>query len=1156
MNVKNIHDSSKDDNITSTFHHNKKEILKNSRINTGDVPSIDYNDGFLLEKLGEGGAGRVYKVYDKRLEKFVAYKSSIKCEEKFLEDLKYEDDLLQRIEAIRKTEKNTQFLIYYGFFEDPERQYSNSSLFKKLDTGNLILNDIIASGKNLNDLFGFEGQFKPEEIDQLQNLAKGFLLQNKSDEINNVGLFLLKMESGIATLDDILVVGKSYDYAEVLYFLKKLVESFAILQKNGIAHRDIKALNIILIEDDDNSNERFSYKISDFGIGCVLPKECNDDMVSVKSITGATESYVAPEVLMHLNKIKNDPYYENKYNPFVADVYSLGILALKMIKYSYGKTTIRKGLLNKKKFREKYQILAEILQQMLEENPYKRMDFIKLKDYLDKMNTEALKFSKELNLEGIELYYEKYLDKKEEKNCGSKRNLEALYKEHWKLCQIYNNKISRFRQGFNHLERAWRILKDIRKKILESKEDSEIIKIDEIDVDKWDGFNLMNFENEESMMCLEISCLNQYGIYYRRMVNFEKSEEYFMESLQKCEELQKKKLETKKNFFKKCEEIQKKKSEEKFIEKNSKKCEENLEENSKINEELQKKKSSNIKENYEYFGGTFGNLSVLYYEKGDFHKAEEFSLKSLNSFQKGLCENHPLIAQIYNNLGFLYHHNGQFDKSEEFYLKSLRIRQDFFGENYSDTALSYSNLGILYKEMGHFAKSEEFLTKGLKIRQMLFGEKHEETANSYNNLGYLYIQLGKLEEAEKNILKALKIQESLFGENFSSTAQTYKKKNKLGFLYEKMEKLKKAEEFHRKGLEIMKKIFGENHSNVLIFCNNLACLFEKMGKLTKAEKFLLKALHIHQNLLYKNPLETCTIYINLGLFYMRMNKNFNEAKEIFLKALKIQENHHLGENSSNIANTYDALADLVYKFGGIKKGKELYVKVMNIRRNVYGENHADVANSYSNVGVILVREEKFIKAEELFLKALKIQRKIQGENHSNTYNSLGVLYKAKRDFQTAEEFLQIGLKIRTILFEENHENHAEIADSYNNLGELFSNMENFTKAEEFHQKALQIRLNLYKENHCDTADSYNNLGFVFYNVGKFNMSKELILKAVKIRMEIVGKNHPEIAIYYNNLGLVFYKMEIICIAEENFMKALKIQLEFYGEKSFRYCSLL
>ena len=197
-----------------------------------------------------------------------------------------------------------------------------------------------------------------------------------------------------------------------------------------------------------------------------------------------------------------------------------------------------------------------------------------------------------------------------------------------------------------------------------------------------------------------------------------------------------------------------------------------------------------------------------------------------------------------------------------------------------------------------------------------------------------------------------------------------------------MEKLKKAEEFHRKGLEIMKKIFGENHSNVLIFCNNLACLFEKMGKLTKAEKFLLKALHIHQNLLYKNPLETCTIYINLGLFYMRMNKNFNEAKEIFLKALKIQENHHLGENSSNIANTYDALADLVYKFGGIKKGKELYVKVMNIRRNVYGENHADVANSYSNVGVILVREEKFIKAEELFLKALKIQRKIQGENHS------------------------------------------------------------------------------------------------------------------------------------------------------------------------------
>jgi len=105
---------------------------------------------------------------------------------------------------------------------------------------------------------------------------------------------VLEMESGCCALANILEAGKVYTCGELLYVLPKLVEGFSILEENGIANRDVKPENIILVENREKEGAPYYYKISDFGVGCYLPK--GQLKSSSNSVMGLTKSYAAPEV--------------------------------------------------------------------------------------------------------------------------------------------------------------------------------------------------------------------------------------------------------------------------------------------------------------------------------------------------------------------------------------------------------------------------------------------------------------------------------------------------------------------------------------------------------------------------------------------------------------------------------------------------------------------------------------------------------------------------------------------------------------------------------------------------------------------------------------------------------------------------------------------
>lgn len=311
-------------NEPTIYFENERTVLLNSDLqkDINIIPNFNYEGLQLLEILGRGGFSVVQKAYDKKNGKYLALKYFDKgLSEHVLNQIKLEDNLLTLINGLN----SIHFLKYHGVFKDPNQE---------------------------------EG-------------------------------ILLSMESGLATLDDILESGKVYESEEIFFVFLNLIEGLSMLQENGIANRDLKPQNIILVKNLKTNEATFSYKIADFGIGCLLEK--NVHLIDMKTINGMTLSFSAPEVknsLLYKNfggiSTINESNIKYFYHPFKADVYSLGLVLLKMIGYdckNFENYSIF-NVLQKIEKENKYANLLPFLIKMLEEEPQKRPDFISLKVWL------------------------------------------------------------------------------------------------------------------------------------------------------------------------------------------------------------------------------------------------------------------------------------------------------------------------------------------------------------------------------------------------------------------------------------------------------------------------------------------------------------------------------------------------------------------------------------------------------------------------------------------------------------------------------------------------------------------------------------------------------------------------------------------------------
>ena len=101
-----------------------------------------------------------------------------------------------------------------------------------------------------------------------------------------------------------------------------------------------------------------------------------------------------------------------------------------------------------------------------------------------------------------------------------------------------------------------------------------------------------------------------------------------------------------------------------------------------------------------------------------------------------------------NDLAVLYYNQGQYEKAEPLYVASLELRRIALEQTHLDTLNSMNNLAGLYRSRGQYGKAEPlYMVACLDQRRIAWGQTHSDTHySSMNDLAGLYYSRGQYEK--------------------------------------------------------------------------------------------------------------------------------------------------------------------------------------------------------------------------------------------------------------------------------------------------------------------------------------------------------------------------------------------------------------------------
>ena len=263
-----------------------------------------------------------------------------------------------------------------------EGSYGTIFLVSEKNTGNeYALKKIIC--QDINDVIKIKKQFELAYSLKHENIMRIYKLQFKCLDFTTYGINVLmekaQMDWGMeitARTDK----KKYYTEKELINIMKQLINALEFLQKNNVAHRDIKPQNILIYPND-------VYKVADLG------EAKNINMKSRLFTLKGSEMYLSPALFEGLRNKKEGIIH----NVYKSDVFSLGYCFLYAmclninvldevrkisIKNNYVK--VINGFIGKNKYSDKF---LELIGKMIIDSEAQRCDFIELnnmiKNFLD-----------------------------------------------------------------------------------------------------------------------------------------------------------------------------------------------------------------------------------------------------------------------------------------------------------------------------------------------------------------------------------------------------------------------------------------------------------------------------------------------------------------------------------------------------------------------------------------------------------------------------------------------------------------------------------------------------------------------------------------------------------------------------------------------------
>lgn len=289
---------------------------------------------------------------------------------------------------------------------------------------------------------------------------------------------------------------------------------------------------------------------------------------------------------------------------------------------------------------------------------------------------------------------------------------------------------------------------------------------------------------------------------------------------------------------------------------------------------------------------------------------------------------------------------------------------------------------------------------------------------------------------------------------------------------------------------------------------------------------------------------------DLGELYFNQEK-YAEAEKLFLKSLEINKNI-LGEKHQEYANSLNNLAVLYYSQEKYNEAEPLFLKSLDVTKDILGEKNEDYVSLLMNLGLFYQNQGKYEEAEPFYLKAIKIDKETIGEKHPDyaiALNNLALIFREQGKYDEAEPLFLKTLEIRKEIL---GEKHPDYLTSLNNLSRLHIDLGNYKEAETLFLKVLEIRKEISGEKDEDYLITLNDLAVLYDEEGKYDLAEPVFLKTIEICKEIYGVKHSNYASDLNSLALLYKSQGKYSKAEPLMLESLEIRKENLGEKNIDY----
>ena len=219
--------------------------------------------------------------------------------------------------------------------------------------------------------------------------------------------------------------------------------------------------------------------------------------------------------------------------------------------------------------------------------------------------------------------------------------------------------------------------------------------------------------------------------------------------------------------------------------------------------------------------------------------------------EEALGPEHPAVAASLAEVATVKHELGFFDEATSLLRRSLAVREAALGPDHPDVAQSAVALGRELYIQGEGEEAVQQQRRSLAIREKALGPDHIDVAESLDNLGRALVLVGRFDEALEVQTRALAIREDQLGPDHVEVAASL---GSIGLLLHNQSRFNEALQYQARSLAIREKALGTSHPHVAMALINMGFDYEGLEEHHKALKTHLHALEIATEALGKDHL--------------------------------------------------------------------------------------------------------------------------------------------------------------------------------------------------------------------------------------------------------------------------------------------------------------